>query len=164
MQHSINHVTQQGQAPSFGFGKNVQNRISNCQFADVLSSASPTSRSTPLPLSSKLTALYEKISTESDNDPEWAKKAAYHHGVENIDIPLLYIGDWPIIRIESTREVFTPEMQDYFKKTADLYHEGRIKIYRDEIAKGSSPLDILKKIFDYNNTLPEDFRKMAGWL
>ncbi|OCR25079.1 hypothetical protein AFK24_10810 [Pseudomonas syringae] len=86
------------------------------------------------------------------------------YGCEYIDTPMLYVGDWPIIRIAATGEIFTPEKEAYFKQIADLYHEGRVKLYENEFAKGTPLSEILKKIFEYNDTLPDEFRKMSGWL
>jgi len=76
---------------------------------------------------------------------------------------LIYIGDWPIVRIAATGEILTPEKEAYFKKISNFYHEARVNLYETELAKGTSAIEILKKIFNYNDTLPEEYRKMKGW-
>ncbi|WP_426112523.1 hypothetical protein [Pseudomonas sp. DSP3-2-2] len=133
-------------------------------FADTLKSMTTEAPQTSPMRNTKVTDLYEWLVEGGAQDPEWANESAFLYGCEYIDTPMLYVGDWPIIRIAATGEIFTPEKQAYFKQIADLYHEGRVKLYENEFAKGTPPSEILKKIFEYNNTLPDEFRKMSGWL
>lgn len=111
----------------------------------------------------KTTELYDWLIEEGTLKPECAERWAYLYGCEYIDSPLIYIGDWPIERIAATGEIVTQEKLDYFKKVSDLYHGGRVNLYETELAKGTPPLEIIKKIFDYNDRLPEEYRKMNGW-
>lgn len=123
----------------------------------------PTDPVSPSIRSTKTNELYDWLIEVGTLEPEWAETWAYLYGCEYIDSPLIYIGDWPIERIAATGEIVTQEKLDYFKKVSDLYHGGRVNLYETELAKGTPPLDIIKKIFDYNDTLPAEYRKMNGW-
>lgn len=132
-------------------------------FKNMLSEVGTTTTTGQNKYSAKASDIYDWIAKESIENPDWADRAAFLYGCEYSETPPLYIGDWPIIRIAATGEIFTPEKQEFFKQISDLYHGGRVKIYKEELARGTPPLDIIKKIFDYNATMPEDFRKMSGW-
>ncbi len=138
-------------------------------FAQILDTAakdpklSPTISEPPSIRNTKTTELYDWLIEVGTLEPEWAERWAYLYGCEYRDSPLIYIGDWPIVRIAATGEIVTQEKLDYFKKVSDLYHGGRVNLYETELAKGTPPLEIIKKIFDYNDTLPEEYRKMEGW-
>lgn len=123
----------------------------------------PTDSACPSIRSTKTNELYDWLIEVGTAEPEWADRWAYLYGCEDRYSPLIYVGDWPIIRIAATGEILTQEKLDYFKKVADLYHDGRVNLYETELAKGTPPLEILKKIFEYNDTLPEEYRKMEGW-
>jgi len=133
-------------------------------FSDTLKSMTTEAPKTSPMRNTKVTDLYEWLVEGGAQDPEWANESAFLYGCEYIDTPMLYVGDWPIIRIAATGEIFTPEKEAYFKKIADLYHGGRVKLYENEFAKGTPSSEILKKIFEYNDTLPDEFRRMSGWL
>lgn len=112
----------------------------------------------------KLTELYEWLVEGCSDDPIWAEKAAFLYGCEYIESPLLNVSEWPTIRIAATGEIYTPEKAAYFKQITDLFHERRVELYKNELSKGTPPLEIIDKIFNYNETLPEDFQRMSGWL
>lgn len=39
----------------------------------------------------------------------------------------------------------------------------RSALYGSEIAKGTPAVNILEKVFAYNDALPEEFRRIADW-
>jgi hypothetical protein len=141
----------------------VTSNVTQDSFATTLNKLTATEPAPPATRNTKTTELYDWLIEEGTLDPEWAETSAYLYGCEYIDSPLIYIGDWPIIRIAATGEILTPEKEAYFKKVSDLYHGGRVDLYESELAKGTPALEIIKKIFDYNDTLPEGYRKMRGW-
>lgn len=132
-------------------------------FAEMLTDVSSVESQIPTTRSVKMSQLYESLATGYADDTEWADNTAYLYGCEISDSPLLYVGEWPTVRIAATGEIYTPEKQAYYKEISEFYREGRVKLYENELAQGTPPLEIINKIFDYNETLPEEFRKMSGW-
>lgn len=146
------------------FDSSLKNATPGLSFADTLKGESTEEIKTTLPRSAKVAELYRGLANGSPDGEEWADNTAFLYGCETVDSPLLYVGEWPTIRIAATGEIYTPEKQAYFKEIAELYHGGRVELYKNELAKGTPPLEIIDKIFDYNETLPDEFRKMSGWV
>lgn len=52
--------------------------------------------------------------------------------------------------------------QQYFNSHANMASQQRQDIYSDMKAKGASGKEIFYAIMDYNNSLPEKYKEMAG--
>jgi len=113
--------------------------------------------------SAKATEVREWVLDTAAKDPEkaemWAELYAYH----SLDGPLIDITDDPIVRLSATGEIYTKEMQSYYGKVRQAMQGDLSALYESEIAKGTPALNVLKKVFAYNDALPEEFRRISDW-
>lgn len=94
--------------------------------------------------------------------PEWAERWMKTSVTGSPCLPLISYACHPPRLVESG-EIYTEEKAEYLFRIASLYEEGRKKLYETALAKGTPMLEIVEKVFRYNCTLPEDFRRMTGW-
>lgn len=117
----------------------------------------------PLPeLSEKARDRFEKLLADIAERPDWADQWMNMFIADSQGSPLFTLSCNPPRFVESG-EIYTEEKQEYLFRIAAPYQEGRKKLYETELAKGTPMLEIVEKVFRYNCTLPEDFRKMTGW-
>jgi hypothetical protein len=77
--------------------------------------------------------------------------------------PLLDMTDPDNIRYSGTGERVTPESSEYFAKVSYLAQRQLASLYQSETAKGAEPADILEKVYDFHEALPERFLGMLAW-
>jgi hypothetical protein len=61
-----------------------------------------------------------------------------------------------------TGEFVTDEYKENFTKIAPLIDQQRVSLYEAEKAKGTDPVEILKKLFDFTNSQPRSYREATG--
>ncbi len=96
-------------------------------------------------------------------DPQEAAKLAYGYAHNALGFELLDLSDRPNIRYSATGELVTPKTQAYFAKISQAMQIKSSHLYSSGIAKGTSHTEILEKIFDFHDALPERFKDMLGW-
>jgi len=97
------------------------------------------------------------------SDPTEASQLACFYAYNSLGGELLDVSDRPNIRYSATGELVTSESSAYFAKTNIAIQRARTELYQTEIKKGTPPTQILEKIFDFNDALPQRFLEMAGW-
>ena len=80
-----------------------------------------------------------------------------------IETPMLDVTDFPTIRVTATGEIYTPEMQRYCIKVWHAMQAGRSELYQSEVAKGTPDAKIVEKVYAYNDTYPEGYRRLLDW-
>lgn len=119
--------------------------------------------SPPLPeMSSQARNRFEQLLADMAERPDWAERWMHMCIKDSQGTPLFTLSCHPPRFVESG-EIYTEEKQEYLFRIASLYEEGRKKLYEAELAKGTPLLEIVEKVFRYNCTMPEDFRRMTGW-
>jgi hypothetical protein len=98
------------------------------------------------------------------SSPQDAAKLAYD--VANVNSQIFYnLRDSPPngpFRLAVTGEFVTDEYKANFEKIASQADQQRLALYESEKAKGTNPVDILKKMFDFTNSLPRSYREATG--
>jgi hypothetical protein len=77
--------------------------------------------------------------------------------------PLVDISAYPTMKYTYTGEVVTDQNLSEFKAEAAKVTEGRMAIYQNEKARGTPDAQILKKIFSYIDSQPNDYLSKIGW-
>ncbi|MEE4750958.1 hypothetical protein V2K79_02755 [Pseudomonas alliivorans] len=85
----------------------------------------------------------------------------FMHNTMNLE--LLDLSDYPIIRYHATGEPVTQESAVYFSSMLHAVKEQRKQLYETEASKGTSDLDLVKKLMSFHDNLPDRFKKMANW-
>ncbi|MCQ9473185.1 hypothetical protein NRB15_22840 [Pseudomonas alliivorans] len=85
----------------------------------------------------------------------------FMHNTMNLE--LLDLSDYPIIRYHATGEPVTKESAVYFSSMLHAVKEQRKQLYETEVSKGTSDLDIVKKLMSFHDNLPDRFKKMTNW-
>lgn len=113
--------------------------------------------------SAKATEQREWVLDTAAKDPEKAKMWTELYAYNSLNGPRIDATDQPILRIAATGEVYTDRMRSYYGQVRQAMQAGRSELYESEIAKCTPHVEILHKIFAYNDTLPEEFRRIADW-
>lgn len=136
-------------------------------FAQILKkqipSTYPPSETGTYTRSAKATEVRDWVLDTAAKDPEKAEMWAHLYAYNSLSGPLIDITDDPVVRLAATGEIYTSEMQSYYGKVRLAMQGDRSALYESELAKGTPPVKILEKIFAYNDTLPEEFRRIADW-
>lgn len=132
-------------------------------FAEILSNATNKTVETPYVRSAKATELRAWIMDESTKYPDkaemWAHICAHH----SFDEPLLDMSSCPAMRLSASGEIYTAKMRNYYDQVRQEKQGGLKQLYESEKDKGSSSQEILKKIFAYNDALPNEFKRIGDW-
>jgi hypothetical protein len=102
----------------------------------------------------------------AESDPVFAKKMASIYAHDNsyeTTGPLVDISAYPTMKYTYTGEVVTDQNLSEFKAEAAKVTEGRMAIYQNEKARGTPDAQILKKIFSYIDSQPNDYLSKIGW-
>jgi hypothetical protein len=113
--------------------------------------------------SAKATEVREWVLDTAAKDPEKAEMWAHLYAYNSLNGPLLDCSDLPIMRLAATGEIYNQEMQSYYGRVRLAMQRDRSALYESEIGKGTPHAKILEKVFAYNDTLPEEFRRIADW-
>ncbi|WP_229635656.1 hypothetical protein [Pseudomonas syringae] len=134
------------------------------QFDKILkeATASAQPRRSPVDAVSSLEAR-NNIMRIARSDPAEASQLACFYAYNSLGGELLDVSDRPNIRYSATGELVTSESSAYFARTNIAIQRARNELYQTEIEKGTPPTQILEKIFDFNDALPQRFLEMAGW-
>ena len=130
--------------------------------------------------SSALYAIYEQTIAEKTvgqgvllrnafSDPNWGAGAAYAMSHENllggsVGGGVSLAGKTPNDPISySNGEPVTVASQAYYTKQASSYMSQVLGLYNTELAKGTTPGQIISDIFDLQAKQPDAFRAMMSW-
>jgi hypothetical protein len=113
--------------------------------------------------SAKATEVREWVLKEAAADPAKAEMWAHLYAYNSLNGPLEDITDLPIVRLSTTGEIYTQEMQTYYAQVRNAMQGDRSALYESEMAKSTPAIKILEKIFAYNDELPEEFKRLADW-
>ncbi|WP_397449751.1 hypothetical protein [Pseudomonas sp. NA-150] len=140
-----------------------QNSNPGKTFADTLKGVTADNFSKPYVRSAKATEVHEWVLGEAKADPEKADMFAQSYAYDSLDSPLMDCSELPIMRIASTGEIYTGEIHSYYSQVRNEMQVGRSALYQAEIAKGTPGINILEKIFAYNDALPDEFKRLGDW-
>jgi len=110
-------------------------------------------------------AFRNKIIQAAEADPQFAARTAYEyaHDTWSMTGPLVNINTTPMT-YSFTGEVVTPENLAAFKSEAASARTAKIAIYDSEKAKGTSDVEILKKLYATTNSQPDDYLTKIAWV
>ncbi|WP_238591825.1 hypothetical protein [Pseudomonas abietaniphila] len=132
-------------------------------FASVLKAASAKAPALSEPARLEERADGRRRSLEmAKADPEEGKKIAHGYAHNYLAHALLDMSDRPNIRYSGTGELVTPTTEAYFAKVSAEMQRQCANIYRQEVEKGTSPDQILEKIFEFQDSMPKAFQDMLG--
>ncbi|MCD5990833.1 hypothetical protein KDX30_23440 [Pseudomonas sp. CDFA 553] len=104
-----------------------------------------------------------RLMNEISSNPEVADMRVRDYAHESLGVVAYSIAEYPILRLVTTGEIYTPEVQAEYDSTWKEWQYGRLSLYETELSKGTPAAEILKKLWQYNDTMPADFLKRAGW-
>jgi hypothetical protein len=96
------------------------------------------------------------------SDPEEAEKLAFGYAHNSLAHALLDVSDRPNIRYSATGELVTPKTEAYFAKISQAMQERCTHLYNSEKNKGTTPVEILEKIFEFQDSMPLAFKNMLA--
>lgn len=96
------------------------------------------------------------------SDPEEAEKLAFGYAHNSLAHALLDVSDRPNIRYSATGELVTPKTEAYFAKISRAMQERCMHLYNSEKNKGTPPVEILEKIFEFHDSMPLAFKNMLA--
>lgn len=133
--------------------------LSNASKALAASDTSGSAKST-------VSATHPWISEAAHSDsPENADKMA--NGLAYASDGILYDADSLLnkneLRLASTKELVTDQDRSYFAQIGSQATQQRISLYENEKAKGTPPAQIVDMLLAQTDTLPEEYRNLAGW-
>lgn len=103
---------------------------------------------------------------DAKQDPALAEKIArefaYDDSLEKGG-PLMDISNYPTARYSYTGELVTESNLATFKRQAADARVGRVELYQSEKSKGTSDVEILEKLFQYTDTLSDDYLAKLRW-
>jgi hypothetical protein len=133
----------------------------NTTFTSILSATNP-----PPPSVSESSRLAERTQVRQhwleEANPEVAEELAREYAFNSLSHALLDLSDRPNIRYWATGELVTPKTEAYFSKISIEMQARCQRLYREEVEKGTSPDQILKKIFTFQESMPKAFRDMLA--
>ncbi|OCR24988.1 hypothetical protein AFK24_10815 [Pseudomonas syringae] len=97
------------------------------------------------------------------SNPTDASELAFGFAHNSLNMELLDVSDRPNIRYSATGELVTSKTSRYFAEIRSAMQKERSALYQSELKKGTSPSEILEKMFEFNDTMPTRFLEMAGW-
>ncbi|WP_241149423.1 hypothetical protein [Pseudomonas viridiflava] len=100
---------------------------------------------------------------EAINDAKELKVLVHDFMYRTMNLELLDLSDYPVIRYYATGEPVTKESKAYFADMLHSIREKRSQLYETETLKGASDLELLKKLIDFSDNLPDRFKKMTNW-
>lgn len=110
------------------------------------------------------TTAQNRLIGSAMSSPQDAAKLAYD--VAHVNSQIFYnLRDSPPngpFRLAATGEFVTDEYKANFEKIASQADQQRLALYESEKAKGTDPVDILKKMFDFTNSQPRSYREATG--
>lgn len=96
--------------------------------------------------------------------PDQAAGMVAEYAQGSMSLPVLDCKDYPpTMRLAATGEIWTDELRVQYHSMWMDSQPGRMRLYEAELAKGTSAMEIMEKLWDYNDALPPRFRKLAGW-
>lgn len=105
---------------------------------------------------------YNALMREMTASPERAEELTRQYAHQSLEFLLLDASSDPM-RIASTGEIYTEGLQARYYQMWQQLQPGRVALYEAEVAKGTSAIDIMEKLWEYNDALPLEFRRIAGW-
>ena len=108
----------------------------------------------------------ELLVNAANSDPQFAKdyteQFAYDESFETTG-PLVDISGWPVVRYSYTGEIVTDQNMSQFKSKAAEVRAELSSIYQAEKSNGVSDVEIMKKLFQHMDTLPDTYLRILGW-
>lgn len=108
-------------------------------------------------------AQKEQMLEEAKTGPKHVKTMIDHLMKNTLTFELIDISDYPIIRYAVTGEPVTQESSTYFSTTLTSLLEQRKQLYALEKNRQTTDMNILEKLLNLNDQLPDRFKKMANW-
>lgn len=106
--------------------------------------------------------IRESIMRDARSSPEEAYKLAHTYGFNSLTMPLVTSLTVTPQRY-TTGELITEESKAYFQNTMLAMQRERTELYKSEMDKGTSPVEIVEKILNFNDSLPPRFLDMCAW-
>lgn len=106
--------------------------------------------------------IRESIMRDARSSPEEAYKLAHTYGFNSLTMPLV-TSLTVIPQRYTTGELITEESKAYFQNTMLAMQRERTELYKSEMHKGTSPVEIVEKILNFNDSLPPRFLDMCAW-
>lgn len=108
------------------------------------------------------TAEQERVIASASSDSETANKIAY--GLGNIPSNIFYdISHGDTRKLSSTGKIVDDNYINNFTKEASVIDAQKLNIYNTEKAKGTDPLEIVKKIIDFKNSQSPSYLEATAW-
>ncbi len=107
-------------------------------------------------------AMRSSMLEAANADPIMAEKLAYGFTYNYLDSAMLDLSDRPNIRYAATGELVTPTSERYFATISEAMQCQCSSLYRQEKIKGTPDSDILEKVFEFHDSMPEPFRDMLA--
>jgi hypothetical protein len=104
-----------------------------------------------------------RLAREVLSKPELADTLVSDYAHESLGIVVFSVAEFPILRLVATGEIYTPEMKAEYDSIWKEWQAGRVSLHKNELAKGTPAVQILEKLWQYNDTLPVEFLRRAGW-
>ncbi|MCG9058693.1 hypothetical protein LH452_06985 [Laribacter hongkongensis] len=108
----------------------------------------------------------ELLVNAANSDPQFAKdyteQFAYDESFETTG-PLVDISGWPVVRYSYAGEIVTDQNMSQFKSKAAEVRAELSSIYQAEKSNGVSYVEIMKKLFQHMDTLPDAYLRILGW-
>lgn len=108
------------------------------------------------------TAAQEKVIASASSDSQTANKISYDMAYTPSRI-FYDISHGDIRKLSSTGKIVDDNYINNFSKEAAVIDAQRRALYDTEKAKGTDPLEILKKIIDFKNAQPQSYREATAW-
>jgi len=96
------------------------------------------------------------------SSPEEAYNLAYTYAFNSLTMPLV-TSLTVVPQRYATGELITEESEAYFQNTMLAMQRERTELYKAEMHKGTSPVEIVEKILNFNDSLPPRFLDMCAW-
>jgi hypothetical protein len=110
------------------------------------------------------TTAQNRLIREAMLNPQYAEKLAYE--MAHVNSCICYnLRDSPPtgpFKLATTGEFVTEEYKENFTKIAPLIDQQRASLYETEKAKGTDPVEILNRMFDFINSQPRNYLEATG--
>ena len=108
------------------------------------------------------TAEQERVIASASSDSETANQIAY--GLGNSQSRICYdISKGDVRKLASTGKIVDDNYINNFTKEASVIDAQKLTIYNTEKAKGTDPLEIIKKIIDFKNSQSPSYLEATAW-
>lgn len=106
--------------------------------------------------------IREDILKDARSSPEEAYELAHTYAFNSLTMPL-EMSLTVIPQRYASGELITEESKIYFQNTMLSMQRERSELYKSEMDKGTSAVEIVEKILNLNDSLPPRFLDMCAW-